>query len=206
MTLLVNLIENILRNRHPTYTSKTKEKTYDHGLPKEEFDRIRRLLYGPGGGAGGGPRMDRFIRSFIQLGYPQAGRDMFIRSKKCMAMILTCEAIALEESLRTARDRGKSIERDSEGLPMNLRLPPKESSVNHSDHTTFLSTRISTPVTSCGSEVDSPPRELLGEVTTLPVTRGTIEQTFDSSGSSSTITEATHCEGKQLAFKGVLHH
>lgn len=75
MLLLVNLIGNVLRNRALTYTIKTKETTYVNGLPKKEFDHIKRLLYGPGGGAGGGPQMDRFVRSFIELGYPRAGRE-----------------------------------------------------------------------------------------------------------------------------------
>lgn len=79
MSLLVNLIKNVLRVRGPAYKSKKKEKTYVDGLPKDELDHIRRLLYGPGGGAGGGSGMDRFVRSFIELGYPRAGRECFIR-------------------------------------------------------------------------------------------------------------------------------
>ena len=86
MLLLLNLIKNVVRARTPgdTYTEETKEKTDskrikdktdEEGLQKEELDQVKRLLCGPGRGAGGGPRIDRFIKSFIELGYPQAGMD-----------------------------------------------------------------------------------------------------------------------------------
>ncbi len=86
MLLLLNLIKNVVRARSPgcTHTWNTKEKTneksikdktYEEGLQKEELDQIKRLLCGPGRGAGGGPRIDRFVRSYVELGYPQAGMD-----------------------------------------------------------------------------------------------------------------------------------
>ncbi len=85
---------------------------------------------------------------------------------KCrIAMRLTCLSLALEESQRDARSRGQLIERDSEGLPMNLRLPPKKPDIKHLVVTSSSSSGILSPITYCGRESDSPPQEFLGEVT-----------------------------------------
>ena len=87
MALLVSLIAKVLRDRHPEYSytakdkenkkesaeEKAKERTSGNGLRKDEHDQIKLLLCGPGGGAGGGPRIDRFVRSFAEMGYSQAG-------------------------------------------------------------------------------------------------------------------------------------
>ena len=89
MALLVNLIVHVLRDRYLEYSrtakntenmqenakEKTEEKSSGSGLQKDELDQIKKLLCGPGGGAGGGPRIDRFVRSFVEMGYPQAGMD-----------------------------------------------------------------------------------------------------------------------------------
>lgn len=87
---------------------------------------------------------------------------------------------------------------------MNLRLPLKDSSINTFIVTSSLSNGISTPITSCGRELDSPPRELLEEATTLPVIRETNDRTSDSSGSSSTIRGVTPFGGKKSVFKEVV--
>ena len=87
MPLLVTLIVAMLRDRYPEYSYTAKRKvnngestqgkmegsTSGHGLRKDELDQIKKLLCGPGGGAGGGARIDRFVRSFVEMGYPQAG-------------------------------------------------------------------------------------------------------------------------------------
>lgn len=150
------------------------------------------------------PRWIDLLGLSLSWGIHELVGNAFITFRRYLAMILTYGIIALEESLRTARGRGQPIERDSEGLPMNLRLPPTEASIYTFALGPSLSNGISTLTTNCGREYDSPPRELLEEVTTLPMIRDTYSQTSDSSGSSSTIKEVAPCGGKQSAFKEVV--
>lgn len=126
---------------------------------------------------------------------------MFVGSRRQIKIILTHSIIALEESLRTARARGQSIERDSEGLPKYLLLPTKDSSIGSFVIASSLPNVISMPIRSCGTVLDSPPRELLEEVTIMPVVRDTNSQASDSS--TSTIKGVTPFGGKQSAFKEV---
>ena len=202
MILLVSLVENILHCRGPENTSKKTEKANGNDLRKEEYDKVRRLLCGPGGGAGGGPRIDRFVRSFIELGNPQAGMYCTNWLNCWIAMILTRRIIALEASQRKAQSRRRSIEQDLEGLPTNLQLPPKQL-LFEPPISTSSSSEIAAPITRGAREQDSPPREFLGDVTTSPVIRGVYDGTAESTWSGSSTQRRTSSGGKEPAFKEV---
>ena len=121
-------------------------------------------------------------------------------------MILTYSIIALEESKRKAQGLGQSIERGSEGLPMNPRLRPKEPSIRSSGAASFSSNATFTPIPkpSGTMERDSPPQELLSEVDNSPVIMSLKDETADSWMNCSPEKAGVSSNGKQSAFKEVL--
>lgn len=150
------------------------------------------------------PRWIDLLDLLLSWGIHELVGNAFITFRRYLEMLLTYGVIALEESLRTARGRGQPIERDSEGLPMNLRLPPTDSSIYSFALGPSLSNGISTLTTNCDKGYDCPPKELLEEVTTLPIIGDTYSRKSGSSGSSSTVKEGAPFSGKQSAFKEVM--
>ena len=114
-------------------------------------------------------------------------------------MMLTSGIIALEESQRIAQGRGQSIERDSEGLPMNLKLPPIKMCVEPSGAASSSSNESHPPIptTRHATGRDSPPKELPNKVNPFSVAN---DETSDSWSDCSTVKESVS-DGKNSAFK-----
>ena len=97
-------------------------KTYKNGLSKTEEQLLRRHLFGPTPEAMDSPGMARLFKSTLELGYPQPGKPLFTISVPVNYKGLTY-ILALDESMRRAKERGTDIERCCLGLPMKLRMP-----------------------------------------------------------------------------------
>ena len=97
-------------------------KTYKNGLSKTEEQLLRRNLFGPIPEAVDSPDMARLFKSTLELGYPQPGKPLFTISVPVNYEGLT-SILALDESMRRAKERGTDIERCCLGLPMKLRMP-----------------------------------------------------------------------------------
>lgn len=147
-------------------------KTYEIGLSKTEEQLLRRNFFGPNRGAVDSPGMTRLFKSTLELGYPQAGeKDQSTLIYKMLTSIL-----ALDQSMREAKERGTDIERCSEGLPMNMLMPdahtrPDKFSSSAHNHGSRISSPsaepLRVPVLSAidvTEPFDSPPRELLTEL------------------------------------------
>ena len=107
---------NVIRN------ATSAPKTYQNGLSKTEEQCLRRNLFGPMPEAVDSPGMARLFKSTLELGYPQPGKPLFTISVPVKSERLT-SILALDESMRRARERGTDIERCCLGLPMKLRMP-----------------------------------------------------------------------------------
>ena len=97
-------------------------KTYKNGLSKTEEQLLRRHLFGPIPEAMDSPGMARLFKSTLELGYPQPGKPLFTISMPVEYEKLT-SILALDESMRRAKERGTDIDRCCLGLPMELRMP-----------------------------------------------------------------------------------
>lgn len=130
-------------------------KTYENGLSKTEEQLLRRNLFGPNRGAVDSPSMNRLFKSILELGYPQ---------------------LALDRSMREAKERGTDIERCCEGLPRNMLMPGAGTRLPFHNHRAGLP-EVWTPSSSAelsklppssvfeGNEpIDNPRDELLTEL------------------------------------------
>ena len=97
-------------------------KTYKNGLSKTEEQLLRRHLFGPIPEAMDSPGMARLLKSTLELGYPQPGKPLFTISMLVKYERLT-SILALDESMRRAKERGTDIDRCCLGLPIELRMP-----------------------------------------------------------------------------------
>lgn len=154
-------------------------KEYENGLCKTEEQMLRLSLFGPNRGAVDTPGMNRLFKSTLELGYPQPGESIS-KSRHLIYKELT-STLALDQSMREAKQRGTDIERCSEGLPMSLRMPDADTrsdKISSSFHSHGVSTPGTwTPTTTAppsrvpsssviegNKKIDSPPRELLTEL------------------------------------------
>ena len=126
---LLFILKPIIRRRDikEIQNANTISKTYDNGLNRSEEHLLRRRLFGSDREAVASGAMNRLFRSTMELGYPQPGEPastirviLFFLSNGCTYFL---ESVALDRSMREARERGTDIERCCDGLPTNLRMP-----------------------------------------------------------------------------------
>ena len=151
-------------------------KTYEKGLPETEEQLLRRSLFGPSLGAVDSPGMNRLFKSTLELAYPQRGEPSSIQGI-CYYGVLT-SILALDRSMRKAKDQGTDIEHCFEGLPRNMPIRDAntrsdKSSSSHRNRMAFTTgisiantsadrSRVSSLSSMEGNEPnDRPPHELL---------------------------------------------
>ncbi|KAI4095436.1 MAG: hypothetical protein L6R37_007076 [Teloschistes peruensis] len=107
-------------------TFKEEPASTVEGVMAETRQEVAKILFGPQGLAGPTPTMTRFLKSWVELAYPDKGQTSRTNFSHLSSLIMLADSV-VQETMDKYEKTGKVMSRDSLGLPRGLFDPSTQS-------------------------------------------------------------------------------